>query len=133
MDQTCSDARLHPGGGGRDLHRAATLLDTPKPTVTKLIQALEAHVRTKLLNRTTRRVTVTPDGAAYYERAVRLLSDLDELDGSMTSSQATSRGRLRIDVSASLALLVIIPPLPASTPDIPTSRSTSASPTGRST
>ncbi len=35
----------------------------PKPTVTKLIQQLEAHLRTKLLNRTTRRVGVTPDGA----------------------------------------------------------------------
>jgi LysR family transcriptional regulator, regulator for bpeEF and oprC len=91
--------------------RAAHLLAMPKPTVTKLIQGLEAHVRTKLLNRTTRRVTVTPDGAAYYERVVRLLADLDEIDGSMTKSQASLRGRIRIDVSASLALLVIIPAL----------------------
>ena len=89
--------------------------------MTKLIQALEAHLQTKLLNRTTRRVTVTPDGAAYYERVVRLLADLDELDGSMTLSQATPKGRLRIDVSASLAMLVIIPALPdfhARYPDI---------------
>ena len=101
--------------------RAAELLAMPKPTVTKLIQALEAHLRTKLLHRTTRRVTVTPDGAAYYERVVRLLADLDELDGSMTLSQASPKGRLRIDVSASLALLVIIPALPdfhARYPDI---------------
>jgi DNA-binding transcriptional LysR family regulator len=101
--------------------RAASLLGTPKPTVTKLIQALEAHLRTKLLNRTTRRVTVTPDGAAYYERAVTLLADLEELDGSMTLLQATPKGRLRVDVSVSLALLVIIPALPdfhARYPDI---------------
>jgi DNA-binding transcriptional LysR family regulator len=91
--------------------RAAHLLDMPKPTVTKLIQALEAHIHTKLLNRTTRRVTVTPDGAAYYERVVRLLADLDEIDGSMTKSQASLRGRIRVDVSAPLALLVIIPAL----------------------
>ena len=100
---------------------AAKLLRTPKPTLTKLIQALEAHVETKLLHRTTRRVTVTPDGAAYYERVVRLLADLDELDASMTVSQATPKGRLRIDVSASLALLLIIPALPdfhARYPDI---------------
>ena len=51
--------------------RAAQLLETPKPTVSKQIQLLEAHLRTRLLNRTTRRVTVTADGAAYYERAVR--------------------------------------------------------------
>lgn len=101
--------------------RAAELLRTPKPTVTKLIQSLEAHVRTKLLNRTTRRVTVTPDGAAYYERAVRLLADLDELDSGMSTSQASHKGRIRIDVSASLAMLVIIPALPgfhARYPDI---------------
>ena len=82
--------------------RASELLHTPKPTVTKLIQKLEAHLRTKLLNRTTRRVTVTPDGAAYYERVVRLLADLDEIDGSMTLSQASPKGRMRIDVSAAI-------------------------------
>lgn len=106
---------------GGTFTRAANLLDMPKPTVTKLIQSLEAHVRTKLLNRTTRRVTVTPDGAAYYEQVVRLLADLDELDGSMTLSQASPHGKLRIDVGASLAVLIIIPALPdfhARYPDI---------------
>lgn len=93
--------------------RASELLGTPKPTVTKLIQSLESHVRTQLLNRTTRRVTVTPDGAAYYERVVRLLADIDELDGSMTSSQATPKGRIRVDMSAAIALLIILPALPA--------------------
>lgn len=101
--------------------RAAELLHTPKPTVTKLIQTLEAHLATKLLNRTTRRITVTPDGAAYYERAMRLLVDLDELDRSMAVSQSRPRGRLRVDVSSSLAHLLVIPALPeffAQFPDI---------------
>lgn len=101
--------------------RASDSLDMPKATLTKLIQTLESHLRTRLLNRTTRRVTVTPDGAAYYERVVQLLSDLDELDGSMALSQASPKGRLRIDISGSLALLVIIPALPdfhARYPDI---------------
>jgi DNA-binding transcriptional LysR family regulator len=92
--------------------QASALLDMPKPTMTKLVQALETHLHTKLLHRTTRRVTVTPDGAAYYERVVRLLADLDELDGSMALSQTTPKGKLRIDVSTSLALLVILPALP---------------------
>lgn len=101
--------------------RASESLGIPKATLTKLIQLLEAHLRTRLLNRTTRRVTVTADGAAYYERAVQLLADLDELDGSMTTSQAMPKGRIRIDVSAPLALLIIIPALPdfhARYPDI---------------
>jgi DNA-binding transcriptional LysR family regulator len=91
--------------------RAAELLDLPKPSVTKQIQQLEAHLRTKLLNRTTRRVTVTMDGAAYYERALRLLGDLDELDASMTLAQARPSGRLRVDCSSALATSVIIPAL----------------------
>lgn len=91
---------------------AARTLDIPKATITKLIQSLEAHIRTKLLHRTTRRVTVTPDGAAYYERAVRLLADIDELDGSMTSSQARMTGRLRVDMGSAFAVLLLIPALP---------------------
>lgn len=101
--------------------RASESLGLPKATLTKLIQMLEAHLRTRLLNRTTRRVTVTADGAAYYERAIQLLAELDELDGSLTTSQAMPKGRIRIDVSASLALLIIIPALPnfhARYPDI---------------
>ncbi|RZI66238.1 LysR family transcriptional regulator [Variovorax guangxiensis] len=89
--------------------RAADSLALPKGTVTKQIQALEARVRVKLLNRTTRRVTVTPDGAAYYERASRLLTDLDDLDASMTNAQANPSGRLRIDVGSSVATLLLIP------------------------
>lgn len=91
--------------------RAARMLGIPKPTLSKLIQGLESHLRTKLLNRTTRRVTVTADGAAYYERVARILSDIDELDGSMSLSQAAPRGRLRVDMSPSLAMLILIPAL----------------------
>ncbi|WP_159591301.1 LysR family transcriptional regulator [Chelativorans xinjiangense] len=89
--------------------RASDSLDMPKATVTKLIQGLEAHLRTKLLNRTTRRVLVTPDGALYYERALRLLADIEELDSSMASSQSLPQGRLRIDMSGALASLILIP------------------------
>jgi DNA-binding transcriptional LysR family regulator len=92
--------------------RAAELLDLPKPTVTKLIQQLEGHLHAQLLNRTTRRVTVTMDGAAYYERALRVLGEIDELDQSMASSQARPSGRLRVDVSASFATDIILPALP---------------------
>jgi LysR family transcriptional regulator for bpeEF and oprC len=91
--------------------RAADSLDLPKGTVTKHIQALEARLRVKLLNRTTRRVTVTPDGAAYFERAARLINDFDDLEGSMANAQASPKGRLRIDVGTSVASQVIIPAL----------------------
>jgi LysR family transcriptional regulator for bpeEF and oprC len=91
--------------------RASDSLATPKATLTKLVQGLEAHLRTKLLNRTTRRVLVTPDGALYYERAIRLLAEIDEMDSSMATSQALPKGKLRIDMSGALANLIVIPAL----------------------
>jgi len=92
--------------------QAAVSLQLPKPTVTRLIQTLEEHLQTKLLSRTTRQVTVTPDGAAYYDRAVRLLGEVDELESSMSRAKASPRGRLRIDVPSSVGRLVLIPALP---------------------
>jgi LysR family transcriptional regulator, regulator for bpeEF and oprC len=91
--------------------RASETLAIPKATVTKLIQGLEAHLRTKLLNRTTRRVLVTPDGALYYERAVRLLAEIEELDGSLAMSQSLPSGKLRVEMSGALANLILIPAL----------------------
>lgn len=101
--------------------RAADTLLTSRTRVTQLVQQLEAHLRVKLLNRTTRKVNATADGAAYYERVVRLLADLDDAETSLPGSSAVPRGRLRVDVPAPLASLVVAPALPrfhASYPDI---------------
>ena len=92
---------------------AANSLRMPKPTVTKLVQGLESHLRIKLLNRTTRRVTVTPDGSAYYERVVRLLGDLADIESSVTHAKEAPRGRLRIDAGAAISNLLILPAMPA--------------------
>lgn len=92
--------------------RAAESLDMPKGSATKLVQQLETRLKVRLLNRTTRHVTVTPDGAAYYERASRLLSDLDEMEAAMTLAQGKPVGRLRVDVGSSIASRIIIPALP---------------------
>ncbi len=93
--------------------RAAQTLHMSKTTVTQLVQQLEARLRVKLLNRTTRRVKVTADGAAYYERIVRLLADLEDADTSLSSASASPRGRLRVDVPSPLARMILIPALPA--------------------
>ena len=100
---------------------AADSMGLPKPTVTRLIQDLEKELDTKLLNRTTRKVTVTVDGAAYYEQASRLLGEVQELESSMSRAKASPRGKLRVDIPSSLGLSVIIPALPdfyARYPDI---------------
>jgi LysR family transcriptional regulator for bpeEF and oprC len=91
--------------------RAATTLSMPKATVTTLIQSLEQHLHTKLLNRTTRRVMVTTDGALYYERAIQILSEIEELDGSVSNSQSLPSGRLRVEMAGAFAEEILIPAL----------------------
>ena len=91
--------------------RAAASLNIPKTTVTNMVQGLEAHLNTTLLNRTTRRVMVTTDGALYYERAMQILSDVDELDSSISNSQMQPKGRLRVEMSGAFADLLVIPNL----------------------
>lgn len=92
--------------------KAAATLHMSKTTVTQLIQQLEARLRVRLLNRTTRKVNVTADGAAYYERVVRLLIDMDDAETSLSSASTTPRGRLRVDVPSPLARMLLIPALP---------------------
>jgi LysR family transcriptional regulator for bpeEF and oprC len=93
--------------------KAADSMNIPRPTVTKLVQDLERHLGTKLLQRTTRRVNVTPEGAAYYERATRLIDDLDEMDESAARARAQPRGRIRVDIGSVLANMILIPALPS--------------------
>ena len=86
--------------------KAAQTLHMSKTTVTQLIQQLEARLRVRLLHRTTRKLSVTPDGAVYYERVIRLLADMEDAENSLSSAAITPRGRLRVDVPSPLARLI---------------------------
>src|SRR5215469_7600407 len=101
--------------------RAAEGLRIPKATATTLIQKLEASLGSKLLNRTTRRVSVTPDGAAYYTRAVAILAEVREAEEALSQHSASPHGRVRVDAPTLIARSVIVPALPrffARYPDI---------------
>ena len=93
--------------------KAADQLDMPRSTATKLIQDLEQMLGVRLIQRTTRRTSVTPEGAIYYERAQRLLAEADEMDADIRDTRASPRGRLRVDIWSSLANLALIPALPS--------------------
>jgi LysR family transcriptional regulator for bpeEF and oprC len=93
--------------------RAAEMMNLPKATVSTLVQALEGALSAKLLHRTTRLVTVTTDGAAYYERCVRILSDVRDAEESLSRTRLSPSGRLRVDMPTGLASEVLIPALPA--------------------
>lgn len=93
--------------------KAAETLHMSKTSVTQLVQQLEARLRVRLLNRTTRKVNVTADGAAYYERVLRVLADVDDAETSLSGASASPRGRLRVDVPSPLATMILAPALPA--------------------
>ncbi len=93
--------------------KAAETLHMSKTTVTQLVQQLEARLRVKLLNRTTRKVNVTADGAVYYERVLQLLADMDDAETSLSGASTLPRGRLRVDVPSPLASMILVPALPA--------------------
>ncbi|MDB5774818.1 MAG: transcriptional regulator, LysR family [Herbaspirillum sp.] len=91
--------------------KASTSLNLPKATISAQVLALEKRLRVKLLHRTTRHVSVTADGAAYYERAIRLLNELDETEASIANASTTPKGRLRVDVPGSIGRRILIPAL----------------------
>lgn len=93
--------------------KAAQTLDMSRATVTQLIQQLETRLRVKLLHRTTRKVNVTEDGGVYYERVVRMLADLEELEAGLPNTATTPVGRLRVDVPSPFATMLLVPALPA--------------------
>jgi len=93
--------------------RAADTLGMPRSSVSAAIQELENRVGTRLLNRTTRKVTTTQDGAAFYERCLRLISDVEETENLFRSADFASAGTLRVDMPGRIGRLIVVPALPA--------------------
>jgi DNA-binding transcriptional LysR family regulator len=75
---------------------AARRLNLSATMVSNHVQELQDRLGARLLNRTTRRVSLTEIGRAYYERSLHILADLDEADRTAGALQATPRGRLRV-------------------------------------
>ena len=93
--------------------RASETLQLPKATVSTLVAGLEAALSVKLLHRTTRHVSVTADGAAYYERCLRILSDVKDAEESLSRTRLSPSGRLRVDAPTGLANEILVPALPS--------------------
>jgi len=92
--------------------RAADNMQLPKATVSTLIRDLELALSIKLLNRTTRQISLTADGAAYYERCISILADVRDTEESLSRTQTNPGGRLKVDVPSSLGRHLLIPALP---------------------
>lgn len=92
--------------------RAADSLGLPKASVSTAVQQLEGALGARLLHRTTRRVQLTQDGQAYYERCKDLLADFDELHTLFQREEQSLRGRLRVDMPGGMARKQVVPRLP---------------------
>lgn len=91
--------------------KAAEDLALPRATVTLAVQRLERRLGVRLLQRTTRHVSPTPDGQAYVERCRQLLADADEAEAAFDRNAASPRGRLRVDLHGTLAAHFLLPHL----------------------
>ncbi len=92
--------------------RAADTLGIPRSSVSAAVQELEGRVGARLLYRTTRRVSATQDGLAFYDRCLRVISDVEDTENLFRQKAAQPSGRLRVDVPGRIGRLIIAPALP---------------------
>ncbi len=94
----------------RSFTQAADDLGLPRSSVTDAVKGLEARLGVRLLQRTTRQVSPTLDGEAYYQRCVHLIADLEEAEGAFAGAKPS--GLIRLDVHGTQARHFLLPGLP---------------------
>jgi LysR family transcriptional regulator, regulator for bpeEF and oprC len=105
-----------------DLHsftQAADMLGLSRAVVSTHVAELEKHLRCQLLQRTTRRVGLTADGAEYLTRCQRILAEIEAADEALQRTRATVQGRLRVDVPVTFGRALLVPALPKFTARYP--------------
>lgn len=93
----------------RSFTHAGKLVGLTASGVSRVVSRLEARLGVRLLDRTTRSVGLTADGASYYERCARILRELEDAEGALAQSRGTVRGRLRVDAPTVIGRFVIAP------------------------
>ncbi len=95
------------------LTAAARELDLTPPAVSKRLAQLEARLGVRLLNRTTRRISVTNEGEVYLSHAQRILSEIEEMEQMVTSSRVAPKGLLRVNTTLGFGRCYIAPRISA--------------------
>jgi DNA-binding transcriptional LysR family regulator len=93
--------------------QAADSLGMAKASTSAAVRELETELGTRLLQRTTRKVQMTQDGMAFYERSRDMLAELDELKSMFQQGDAGLSGRLRVDLPLAITRNIVMPALPA--------------------
>lgn len=92
---------------------AARQMNLSPAAVSKNVAELEAHLKVRLINRTTRNMSLTEAGEVYRQRLERILDDLEAADAALTSMQQGPSGLLRVNAPLTLALTCLTPAIPA--------------------
>jgi LysR family transcriptional regulator, regulator for bpeEF and oprC len=91
--------------------KTSDVMDIPRGTVSRTIQMLEDQIGVRLFSRSTRRVSLTEAGRIYYDRCVKVLQDLSEVEAELSSSGSLPSGTVRLDTSATIGRALIAPSL----------------------
>lgn len=113
MDQFRAMQVFKAVADSKSFTQAAEQLDLPRPTVTNAVQAIEQQLGVRLLQRTTRKVSLTVEGALYLERCSALLNELEDLNGLFLGDGRKPSGTIRVDLPERVAHRTVIPALPA--------------------
>jgi LysR family transcriptional regulator for bpeEF and oprC len=92
--------------------QAADELDISRAAASAHVAALEKHLGARLLNRTTRRVSLTTEGTDYLRRARRILDEVQDAEETIRGSRSKPQGRLRVDVPVAFGRYLLLPALP---------------------
>ena len=91
---------------------AARALRMTPSAISKLVARLESRLGARLVNRSTRKLQFTPEGRLFYDRSVRLLADLDEVEQSVAQAEVPS-GKIRVSVNVPVGRQLLLPIVPA--------------------
>ena len=111
MDQLAALRAFVAVAEAQSFSNAARALRIAKSAVSRQVSDLESDLGARLLHRTTRSLSLTEAGRAYFERAARILADLDDANRAVGELQAAPRGRLRISAPMSFGFLHLMPAL----------------------
>jgi LysR family transcriptional regulator, regulator for bpeEF and oprC len=96
----------------RSFVKAGESLQLATPQVSRTVQALETQLGARLLNRTTRSISLTEDGEAYYERCIRVLAEVEEMESELTHAKLNPTGTVKVNLPSLIAKTAVIPALP---------------------
>lgn len=96
-------------GGSVSFTAAAQKLQMSVSGVSKAVSRLEARLGARLLNRTSRRIMLTDEGAVYFTRCQQILHDLDEAEATVAQARGMPRGRIRVQLPRGLGKKIVVP------------------------